>query len=173
MMRKLILMRHAEASNVSTGGGDSRRPLTERGRQQAIDVGLFLATKKVSPDYSLASNSMRTKETVYGVVEGLATNPHLEFDPFLYNCRIETLIEQIKDIPPHVNTLLVVNHNPSIHELVLSLCAHNIHLSNDTERDKIASSFPPAALCIFDCDVPDWQSFEPKVTRLSYVHLTP
>lgn len=158
---------------MSTSGGDARRPLTERGSQQAINAGLFMAAKKIIPDYSLASNAMRTKETVYGVVEGLATNPHLEFDPFLYNCRIETLIEQIHGIPPHVNTLLVVNHNPSIHELVLSLCAHNIHLSNDIERDKVSSSFPPAAMCIFECDIPDWQSFEARMTRLSYVHLTP
>ncbi len=60
-MRRLILMRHAEAA-VETGAGDHARPLTHRGQSEALRAGEALA-EVGCPEFALVSDSRRTRQT--------------------------------------------------------------------------------------------------------------
>jgi phosphohistidine phosphatase len=70
----LYLLRHAEAVNVGEHGitRDSDRPLTERGRRQAIRLGTVLRQFGVKFDVVLASPLARAHETAGLVLETMA-----------------------------------------------------------------------------------------------------
>ena len=62
-MRRLLLLRHAKAERLQLAGSDQNRPLTERGRSDAVRVGAYLARHAFVPDGALVSPSARTRET--------------------------------------------------------------------------------------------------------------
>ena len=57
----LYLMRHGEAVQ---GADDSKRPLSEKGRQEAVKVAQFLLQKGAPVDIFYQSPKQRAKETV-------------------------------------------------------------------------------------------------------------
>lgn len=59
----LYLIAHAEAQPVQEGQGDFDRPLTERGRMQASDLGTMFAARNLSIDAVIASPMARAHQT--------------------------------------------------------------------------------------------------------------
>jgi phosphohistidine phosphatase len=81
----LYLLRHAEAVNVGENGitRDSDRPLTERGRRQAIRMGSVLQQLGVKFDVVLASPLERARETAGLVLQTLALRSKIRTVPSL------------------------------------------------------------------------------------------
>ncbi|WP_258933580.1 histidine phosphatase family protein [Nesterenkonia pannonica] len=61
-MKKLLVLRHAEAG-MSLSGGDHSRDLTARGEEEARQVGRLLLEHSYWPDAVLVSDAMRTRQT--------------------------------------------------------------------------------------------------------------
>src|SRR3546814_11580837 len=61
-MRRLMLLRHAEAGRPE-GVGDHDRPLTPYGRNQGSEMGKYLARQQLSPSLALISTARRAQET--------------------------------------------------------------------------------------------------------------
>ncbi|MEJ7715653.1 MAG: phosphoglycerate mutase family protein [Thermoleophilaceae bacterium] len=66
------LLRHAEAED---GSPDSERPLTERGREQAIAAGRALANMDVPVDACVTSPKVRALETAALACAALGLEP--------------------------------------------------------------------------------------------------
>jgi phosphohistidine phosphatase len=62
-MKKLYLLRHADAAPKGLGPKDSERPLTDRGRMQAAEAAAEAKLKKFSFNVILTSPYMRALET--------------------------------------------------------------------------------------------------------------
>ncbi|GAB3622427.1 histidine phosphatase family protein [Mariniluteicoccus endophyticus] len=138
MSRLLILMRHAQAADYAPGRGDRERPLTDRGHDQARAVGRFLAQQRVRVDHALVSGALRTRQTA----ADLALGDVVEHVDGLYNADPDTIRQAISEAPEEARTLLVVAHNPGIHQTVLDLG----DLSGHPEAQRLAYSFPTASL---------------------------
>jgi broad specificity phosphatase PhoE len=81
----LYVIRHAEsAANASgshlIGGRSNETPLTEKGIEQAKQLGRYLLTKDIKPDFIYASPAVRTLETArYALAEmGITSKPLIE-----------------------------------------------------------------------------------------------
>ncbi|GIH90884.1 histidine phosphatase family protein [Planobispora siamensis] len=135
-MRTLIVLRHAKAVHTP-GLSDPERPLTERGERDARKVGEALATLGLRPDLVLCSPSVRTRQTAELVLPG---GP-IEFERDIYEAYADELLELVRRTDPQVRTLLLVGHNPGVHELVLGL----------TSRDG-DTGFPPGAFAVIETD---------------------
>ena len=62
-MKRLILMRHAEAGwHINTD--DHERPLSASGIRDAKKIGSWLKEKAYMPDEVISSTSVRTRETL-------------------------------------------------------------------------------------------------------------
>jgi phosphohistidine phosphatase len=48
--------------------------------------------------------------------------------------------------------LMLVGHNPGMHELALALTGHG----NAAERHELARNLPTSGLAVFDFDIEDW-----------------
>lgn len=158
MSRLLILMRHAQAADYAPGRGDRERPLTDRGHDQARAVGRFLAQQGVRVDHALVSGALRTRQTAADLGLGGAVE-HLDK---LYNADPGTIREAISEAPDDARTLLVVAHNPGIHQTVLDLG----DLTGHAEAQRMAYSFPTASLVGLTVDAWDAPFGAPSFVRL-------
>ena len=69
-MRRLLVLRHAKAERDSTTGRDFDRPLAERGRKDATEVGRAMRDRGLGPDAIIASPAKRVVETLAALAEG-------------------------------------------------------------------------------------------------------
>ncbi|WP_449061027.1 SixA phosphatase family protein [Planomonospora algeriensis] len=133
-MRTLIVLRHAKAAD-HTGLADRERPLTERGERDARRVGEVLAELGLQPDLVLCSPAVRTRRTAELVLPGAP----VEFERDVYEAYADDLLALLRQTDPDVGTLLLVGHNPGVHELVMEL----------TARDG-DPGFPPGAFAVIE-----------------------
>ena len=68
----------------------------------------------------------------------------------------------IKDAPAAAHSLLIVGHNPGLHELALLLIA-----SGDVDtRERLREELPTSGLVVIDFAFDDWSRLHPRCGRL-------
>ncbi len=129
-----MLLRHAKTERAEPGERDRDRKLMKRGRNDAPVIGAYMAHHGLVPDLALVSPATRAQETWALVGRCFAKTPkacsgraHLQCRPAkAHGCRSPRRVER--------KSLLLVGHNPSLHELAVQLIA-----SGDVEaRERIA-----------------------------------
>jgi phosphohistidine phosphatase len=128
-VRYLIIVRHAKASPAEHGTSDFERRLSGRGKRQCQELRVWAedveALGAYGPTTALVSSAARTRETFRRAFEGTALVSSVSFSDLIYNGRrevtAEDLLIDVAAIDPVTTSLLVVAHNPTVHELVESL----------------------------------------------------
>jgi len=121
-MHRLHLLRHAK-SDRDEGVEDHERPLNRRGREAARRVGESLQSALGAIDLVLCSTSLRTRETAALVLAGFAMPPPVRFDDALYLAGRAALLRRLRQLDESAGAVMVIGHNPGLHELALSLAA--------------------------------------------------
>jgi len=159
---RLILFRHAKAEKAEPGENDHQRRLNDRGRDDARTIGAYLARHKLIPDLALVSPARRTRETWERAVRELPAEPQTTHDERLYNATTDAILTTIKAIKSAVHTLIVVGHNPGLHDVARLLIA-----SGDVEeRERLAEGLPTAGLAVIDFAGDDWRKLHARGGRL-------
>src|SRR5262245_7543050 len=161
-MRRLLLFRHAKAERSHAGTEDRSRKLIDRGRADAAKVGSYMASHALIPDQVLTSPSARTRET--WKFAGAAFRPPLAAAQVesLYAASAHAIFGVVKGTGPAIHTLLVVGHNPGLHELAVMLIA-----SGDVEeRERLKEKLPTSGFVIIDFAFDDWSRLHPQCGRL-------
>ncbi|MDR3511851.1 MAG: histidine phosphatase family protein [Caulobacteraceae bacterium] len=143
-MHRLILLRHGKAESVSATGGDFDRGLTERGRRDSALIGRVLAEAGVKPDLVLVSAARRTQET-WDELARAFPDTHVEVSRQLYLASCEQLEAAVDPIPERLD-VMIVGHNPGLHEFALALARRA-----DVRAHRL-DSFPTAAAAVFRID---------------------
>lgn len=126
MKRRLVLLRHAK-SDWSGGYGDHARPLNERGRRSAPDVGEQIAALGWRPDVVVSSDATRTTETWQLMADAF---PGVEptFSRRLYLPSVSTITQVIGGLPEEAATAMLIGHNPGFSEAASWLCGRDVDL---------------------------------------------
>jgi phosphohistidine phosphatase len=162
-LRQILLLRHAKAERGQPGGRDFDRKLTPRGRDDAEKLGGYLVRHRLIPDLAVISPAARTRETWQCMAAALPTGAS-HFETRLYDATPEIILEVIQGAPAGAATLLVVGHNPAVHELAAHLVA-----SGDTEaRQRLNEDFPTCALAVIKFAVEDWTRVHVSGGRLEH-----
>jgi phosphohistidine phosphatase len=148
-MRRLILFRHAKAEPRGPGEDDFDRPLSERGREDAALVGAALARENLAPDYALISPARRTAET-WICARDAFPRIRAELNRTLYNAAPEDVREAIEQVAERCDTLIVIGHNPGLHELAVELLVDAAASAADVEA--VAARFPTATAAVYAID---------------------
>ena len=160
-MRRLMLLRHAKTERAEPGERDRDRKLMKRGRADAPVIGAYLAHHGLVPDLAMVSPTARTKETWSLIVPCFAEPPAMITDDRIYNATVEKLIGVIGEARK-AQTLLVVGHNPGLHELAVQLIA-----SGDVEaRERVHEGLPTSGLVVIDLPLDEWTSIRRQSGRL-------
>ena len=123
--------------------------MSERGREDAALVGAALARENLAPDYALISPARRTAET-WICARDAFPRIRAELNRVLYNAGPEEIREAIDQVSERCDTLIVVGHNPGLHELAVDLLAEASASAADIET--VAARFPTATAAVYAID---------------------
>ena len=138
-MHTLYLLRHAKSSWDDPTLADHERPLAARGRRDSKRIAKHLRRLGIEPELVLCSPATRTRETLEVLRPAIGTSTVM-FEEELYLASSNRLIARIHLVPDSVASVLLIGHNPGLHELALALVA----AGDDMER--LEEKFPTAAL---------------------------
>jgi phosphohistidine phosphatase len=159
---RLLLLRHAKSEKAEPGMRDHVRRLNDRGERDAETIGAYLAHHGLIPDLVAVSTSQRTRETWEHVAAMLSASPPVAFEERLYNAGAEAILAVVKETKPAVRTLMVIGHNPGLHEVARLLIA-----SGDVEaRERLNEGLPTTGLAAIDFAGKDWRKLHPHGGRL-------
>ncbi|KYG25498.1 phosphohistidine phosphatase [Bradyrhizobium sp. AT1] len=156
-MRRLMLLRHAKTETDAPSGRDQDRRLDDRGHRDAAQIGDWIAAHPPFPDTVLVSHAVRARQTwevAWEAMKDRVPTPQVEILPELYGADPAQILESIRTAtaPADPKQLLLVAHNPGMHEAALMLMG-----SGDPDGARaLADNLPTAGLAIFDFDVKDW-----------------
>ena len=155
-MRRLMLLRHAKTENDAPSGRDQDRRLDKRGQTDAAEIGGWIGRHPPFPDSVLVSTAIRAHQTweiVWEAMKDKAPEPHVELLPELYGADPAQLLQTVRAASSaDPRRLMVVGHNPGMHELALALAGSG----DDAGRKALADNLPTSGLAVFDFAVDDW-----------------
>ncbi len=131
-MRQLLLLRHAKSSWDDPKLSDHARPLNVCGRQAASAMARAMRELGLAP----------WDET-----------PLIEPMDALYLAPAIEMLEVLRQATPVVRSLLLVGHNPGLHELALALAGAHAATVNEHVR-RLAEGYPSGALAEFSIASP-------------------
>jgi phosphohistidine phosphatase len=161
-MRRLMLLRHAKSDRSSPGALDRDRPLEARGEAAAPRVGAYMARHGLVPDRVICSPARRTRDTWNLLAAAFSRRPAVTVEDRVYDVTAATLLDVVRKTEDAVHSLLIVGHNPGLHDLAGLLIA-----SGDVEaRERLHEKFPTAGLAVIDFAYDDWQKLHRQAGRL-------
>ena len=142
--RQLVVMRHAKAE--PGGENDHARELSQRGWEDAVEAGRWLADRGLVPDAGLVSSSRRTTSTWLAVAEGGSFEAEATYSEGLYSAGPETALDLVRETSDDIDTLVVIGHNPTIAYLAQLL---DDGTGDEEAGHRMAVGFPTGALAVF------------------------
>ena len=143
-MHRLHLLRHAK-SNRDDRVEDRERRLSRRGRDTARVVGKSLPAALGKVDLVLCSSALRTRETAELALADFAPLPRILFEDGLYLAGAASLLKRLTQLDEKDGTVLVIGHNPGLHELAMALVAPD----SPAYRSLATGKFPTAVRASF------------------------
>lgn len=155
-MRRLMLLRHAKTENDAPSGRDQDRRLDKRGRHDAAEIGGWIGRHPPFPDLVLVSHAVRAHQTweiAWQAMKERVPEPQVELMPELYGADVSQLLETIRDAcSADPKRLMIVGHNPGMHELALALAGSG----DPAGRKALTDNLPTSGLAVFDFEIDDW-----------------
>ena len=165
-MRRLMLLRHAKTENEAPSGRDQDRRLDNRGRRDATEIGGWIARHSPFPDLVLVSHAVRAHQTweiAWEAMKERVPEPQVELMPELYGADVSQLLETIREASAtDPRRLMIVGHNPGMHELALALAGSG----DGAARKALADNLPTSGLAVFDFEIDDWTDVAIRRGRL-------
>jgi len=140
--KTLYILRHAKAETGAPSQDDHQRVLNERGIEACDIMGKYLHRHHILPERVLCSTAERTSETWMRIQESYPRPPLVEYSEQLYLASANEILKIIAQVPDSVNSLLVVGHNPGLHQLSLKLAK----AGDEKLLDILVLKFPTCSL---------------------------
>ncbi|HEX4261460.1 MAG TPA: histidine phosphatase family protein [Acetobacteraceae bacterium] len=148
-MHQLLLLRHAKALRDEPRIADHARPLLPAGWRAAGAIRRAMTELRLLPDVALVSSSRRTLQTLEAL-EPFEETPLVEPLDSLYDATASEILDVLHRVPETARSVLVVGHNPGLHELARLLAGKAAMAAPATaELRRLARSYPTATLSEF------------------------
>jgi phosphohistidine phosphatase len=157
---RLWLLRHAKSSWRDDALADAERPLAPRGERAAAGMASFVAEHAIHPELVLCSTALRARQTL-DRVRGALGAPVVSVEPGLYAFDPEPLIERLREVADDVSSVLLVGHNPAMHELAVWAAREGDRLA------ELTAKYPTGALAELNIDRGPWASLAPGCAVLT------
>jgi phosphohistidine phosphatase len=159
-MRRLMLLRHAKTEHHAPSGQDQDRRLDDRGRLDAAAVGSWIGRHLPVPELVLVSSAVRAQQTweivrqaMQDATRTVAPPPQVESLDELYGAEPAQLLQIIRMAEAaDPRQLMVVGHNPGMHELALALAGRG----DAAAKKALEDNLPTTGLAILDFAIDDW-----------------
>jgi phosphohistidine phosphatase len=160
-MRRLMLLRHAKTERAEPGARDCERKLTKRGHDDAPAIGAYMVQHGLIPDLAIVSPATRAQQTWALVAAILPKAPRAVTDDRIYAANSETLVGVVA-ATRNAPVLIVVGHNPSLHDLALHLTGSG----DGRAREWLSENLPTSGLVVIEFPFDDWSLMRPRTGLL-------
>jgi phosphohistidine phosphatase len=167
-MNRLYLLRHAKAAPEADGQADRDRPLAEKGERAMREIGAWAAERKLVPDLILCSAALRTRQTLALLLPHLSGRPEVKLEDGLYLASAAVLTERLRKLGPRTAVVLVIGHNPGLHDLALRLARSTAGALGK----RLKEGLPTGALAAFELDDP-WPALADAAAARLVAYVTP
>jgi phosphohistidine phosphatase len=156
-MKTLFLVRHAKSSWAEPGTTDFERPLNDRGKRDAVEMGKRLRLKEIHLDKIISSPAFRAEKTALLFAHEMGySEDGIKWDKNLYLASPEMIVEVLKQVPDTVNSLAVFCHNPGITELANTLSSVRV------------DNMPTGSVYAVKFEGESWKDFEKASPRFLF-----
>jgi phosphohistidine phosphatase len=148
----LLLLRHAEAEAAHPGLADIDRPLSARGRSEALDAAGCINAAEIRIDAMLVSPALRTRETATIVATELHIPEVVHYEPALYLGEPDDLLAPVRCCAADAHAVLMVGHNPGLSTLAQQFMSGQQRIE-----------LRPAGLCRIGFEQHSWREVRPAL----------
>ncbi|MGH2576920.1 MAG: SixA phosphatase family protein [Actinomycetota bacterium] len=157
---RLFLLRHAKSSWDEPSIDDHDRPLSPRGRRAAAKIADYSTKKGIRPHLILCSSAMRARQTLERIAPSLGRDAEIHIERSLYGAMEDRLLERLHALPPEVDSVMMIGHNPGVQDLALLLARER------PLRSRLADKFPTAGLATLAFGRLAWKDLDTKSGEL-------
>ena len=156
-MKRLLMVRHAKSDWGDLKLKDFDRPLNERGKINAPDMGQRLKHRHYYVDQIVSSSSKRTQGTSKRIAKAIGYEKEkIVWLDELYHANSKKIREVIYALDNDVDSVMIVCHNTGITDFVNSLCGY------------ITDNVPTCGMVAFQIDCDQWPAFEEANKRFVF-----
>lgn len=163
-MKRLILLRHAKTEAWNEGLSDKDRKLVSRGHSDAENIARELVGMGWTADGALVSSARRTRETWRHIAAEMPKCEAKLCDD-LYLAGTPAIEKLIAGAAAGYETLLVVGHNPGLHDMALLILRQAGSLDHQAAK-RLWEKLPTGSAILFESE--EDEAFIPVHFRLSH-----
>jgi phosphohistidine phosphatase len=144
-MKRLFIVRHAKSSWDDPSLDDIDRPLNNRGKKNAPEMGIRLLKQGILPDLLISSPAKRAFTTAKSIAEKIGyAKKNIQIDEGLYHGSSNSMISIIQSLDDEINSVMIFGHNPGFTDFANMLCGINIY------------NIPTAGIVAIDFNTDTW-----------------
>jgi len=155
-MRRLMLLRHAKTETDAPSGQDHDRRLDDRGRRDAAEIGEWIGHHAPFPNLVLVSTAVRARQTwdlAWEAMRDRVPAPEVETLDEIYGAEPAQLLRLVRMASASdPKRLMLVGHNPGMHEFALMLAGSG----DKAARKALEDNLPTSGLVVLEFDTKDW-----------------
>lgn len=150
-VHRIVIVRHAKSDWSDWSLTDHDRPLAPRGikalgrMRDHLDGG-------TPPDLVLCSSARRTRDTLEGIRGALPDDVEIHVEDDLYDASAASLVDRLRRIDDTTRSVMLVGHNPSLHDLAVELVGDQGGPRNEANRERLVTKFPTGAIATVSFD---------------------
>ncbi len=110
----------------------------------------------------LCSSARRALETLEALRPALGEKAEVSIEPELYGADASEILERLRAVDAQIPEILVIGHNPGLHDLAIELSGEG----DAALLNQLRTKFPTGALATFDLDV-SWAELGPGRAHLT------
>ena len=164
-MKKIYLVRHAEASKDNSTLLDKDRMLSISGIQDCKKLSNYLSVKNIFPDIIYCSSARRCIDTLELIFQDRGINLDnkiVKIENNLYGADLRCLLNLISYTSDLTHSLMIVNHEPVLTQLTNQL----IRNSKEDDKNKPLDKFSKCGMAILEHETENWERINSYDMRL-------
>jgi phosphohistidine phosphatase len=151
-VRTLYLLRHAKSDWADLSLADRDRPLAARGRRAAQRIADHIRSEAVRPALVLCSPARRARDTLTELRPALGDQAEVLVTDDLYGADAAEILHRLGEVAQNIASVMIVGHNPGLHELALELTGDG----DAAAISQLRTKFPTGALATLYVGVTRW-----------------
>jgi phosphohistidine phosphatase len=156
-VKRLYIIRHAKSSWDDPLLDDFSRPLNDRGKKDAPNMGKRLKEKRISPDLMLSSPARRALATCKRIAEVIGyAQDKIKTERNLYHASENQMLEVVQSLKDKHETVMIFGHNPGLTIFVNELGKQSF------------DNVPTCGIAAYEFAVDNWKEVEFGKGRLLF-----
>jgi len=164
IVRRVVIVRHAKSDWTDWSLADHERPLAPRGIKALGRMRGHL-TGSAPPDLVVCSSARRARETLEGIRPALPDDVDVLFEDDVYDASASWLIDRLRRLDEAVTSVMLVGHNPGLHDLAVELVGDGCDHGDAAEWEQLVTKFPTGAIAMLSFNR-SWADIEPGCADL-------